>query len=106
MMKAKQVEQLITKISSLSEKQNKWIEILPPEISSAFFDNPYTGAYSEQVSQLLKFIFGDWYEDVSYFLDESSPHRITTPKGDYVINNVKEYIDYLVNEGFLEDDRI
>lgn len=105
-MKASKLEVLISSLDSLNKKQSDWIDKLPLEISGAFFDNPYTNASSNQINELLKFIFEDWHEDISYFLYEESPHKITTTKGDYVINNVKEYIDYMVCEGFVEDDRV
>lgn len=102
-MKPNELEKLLNNIIALNKKQDDWIDSLPTEISSAFFDNPYTGASSEQINQLLKFIFGSWHEDVCYFLYESSPHKITTSKNDYVINNVKEYINYMTCEGFFDN---
>lgn len=104
-MKASQIEILLKKIVKLNKEQDVWIEKLPIEISNAFFDNPYNTAKGMQIDTLIEFIFGKYSEDVSYFLYESSPHRIKTNKQEYVINNVTEYVNYMVSEGFLEEDR-
>lgn len=105
-MKATEIYILLEKLTQLIEKENSWLDKLPSEINSAFFDNPSNTNKGIAIDTLLDFIFTTWAEDVSYFLYEPSPHVITTDKKEYVINNTKEYIDYMVNEGFLEDDRI
>lgn len=104
-MKASKVQALLTKILELHKEQSEWLAKLPKEINDVFFDNPHVSSKDIELSIMLDFIFDTWAEDVSYFLYESSPHRITTKKGEYVINDVKEYIDYMVTEGFLEEDR-
>ena len=104
-MKAKQIQKLLENIIELEKKQSDWIDSLPSEIRESFFDNTYNNSLRMQIDSLINFIFGSWTDDVGYFLYESSPHKITTKKGEYVINNVKEYIDYMVAEGFAEEDR-
>ena len=104
-MSAKKVQELITNMVELEKKQSQWIDSLPMELREAFFDNQYTNNLRFQIDKLINFIFGDWTEDVGYFLYESAPHHITTNKKEYVINNVKEYVDYMVNEGFVTEDR-
>ena len=104
-MSASQTQELLSKIIDMEQKQEKWIESLPREISSVFYDNDYTEGLRTQINTLISFVFGDWSEDVGYFLYESAPHVITTQKAEYTINNLKEYVDYMVAEGFCEDDR-
>jgi hypothetical protein len=104
-MQASKIQELLSKIIKLNKEQDVWLEKLPIEISSAFFDNTYVTAKSLQIDTLINFIFEDWSEDVSYFLYEPSPHCITTIKGEYVINNIDEYIDYMIVEGFATEDR-
>ncbi len=104
-MKASKVQSLLDKMIQLDKQQSSWIDSLPPEIRESFFDNTYTNSLRTQIDQLIEFIFGNWTDDVSYFLYENAPHVIATEKGEYVINNVKEYVDYMVAEGFVEEDR-
>jgi hypothetical protein len=104
-MKASQIESLLNKFIILTKEQDKWIDKIPMEINAAFFDNPYVTAKGQQIDLLLDFIFGTWADDVSYFLYEPAPHKITTSKKEYVVNKVSEYVDYMVSEGFAEEDR-
>lgn len=104
-IKASVIEGFLTKIIDLENQQNKWINSLPNDISSVFFDNYYVTSVRKQYDETLKLVFGDWFDDLTYFLYEKAPHQITTDKNEYVINTVKEYVDYLVAEGFCEEDR-
>ncbi len=103
--KASVIENLLNKMIAMEEKQDQWIDSLPRELKESFFDNDYVNSLRTQIDSLVEFIFKDWTEDVGYFLYEDPPHEITTKKGKYVIHNVKEYVDYLVSEGFCEEDR-
>ncbi len=104
-MSAKKVQELLQQMLDLEQKQTKWIDSVPMEIRDPFFDNTYTSGLRTQIDHLVDFVFDHWAEDVGYFLYESAPHKITTQKKEYVINTVEEYVDYMVNEGFLKEDR-
>lgn len=104
-MKASKVQELLSKLVQLEKEQSDWIDKLPVEIRESFFDNGYCNALRTQIDNLVSFIFDTWAEDVSYFLYEPAPHKITTEKGEYVINTVEEYVDYMVAERFLQEDR-
>ncbi len=104
-MSAKKVQELLPKMLELEKEQSQWIDSVPAAIRDSFFDNPYTSGLRTQVDALVDFIFDTWAEDVTYFLYEPAPHKITTQKKAYVINTVEEYVDYMVNEGFLKEDR-
>lgn len=97
-MNSLQLKTLLNNFIQLREEQDSWISKIPSEINSVFFDNPYTASQSMQIDLLLKFAFGPIYEDVSYFLYEPSPHHIISQQKEYIINNVDEYIQYLIEE--------
>lgn len=104
-MKASEVQALLEKITALNTLKDEWLDSVPRDINQAFFDNEYVNAYGLQFDALLSFVFKDWYEDACYFLSEQAPHEITTKLGEYSINTVEEYVDYMVAEEFVEDDR-
>lgn len=104
-MKASKVQELLRQMLDLEKKQSEWIDSVPMELRDPFFENTYTNSLRTQIDALVDFIFDHWSEDVGYFLYEPAPHKITTQKKYYEINTVEEYVDYMVNEGFLEEDR-
>ena len=104
-MKATVVEGLLNKMNAMEKKQEEWIDSLPGQLRESFFDNDYVNSLRMQIDALIAVVFENWTEDVGYFLYENAPHEITTDKGVYHINTVKEYVDYLVAEGFCEEDR-
>ncbi len=106
MMKASKVQSLLTKIVSLNKECDDWIDSLPSELTVTFVDNTSVNTLRRQIDALVEFIFDTWNDDVGYFLYEPAPHRIETKKGKYEINTVEEYVDYMVAEGFVEEDRV
>lgn len=48
---------LIKEIIKIGSKGDKWLDAVPSEISSAFFDNPYVESMSRTTDLLLSVIF-------------------------------------------------
>lgn len=77
---------------------DKWLESLPNEISTAFFDNTYVNTILNSAMDLFKLHFDNdtLYSDVEWFLYEWQPgFDIRVNDKEYVINNKADYISYL-----------
>jgi len=109
MLKATKLQTLLEHLRSLENEQSKFIDSIPSEVNTVFFDNTYVSCLHKQVSQLIEFSFDGLAEDVNYFLYEPYPQKIqTTQAGEvknYSINSAADFIEYLVDMGQVEDDR-
>lgn len=102
------VEQFKTTIEFLYEQKQKrdaWIDKLPSDISSAFFDNEHVDSLHNEISFLLKMLFKpELLEEIEYFLYEWYPHHdefktITTQSGKtYTINSLDDFVSYVEQE--------
>jgi len=50
--------------------QERWLDSLPHEISTAFFDNPHVDSLLRVNERLMREVFGDAFDDAAYFLYE------------------------------------
>lgn len=109
-MNAVKFKTLVEQLKYSAERGDEWIDRVPREISAAFFDNPYVESLQFKVDLLIKTIFDDaLLHEVEWFLYEwaadkdESLRTITYPEGHkVVINNVADFCDYLIAEGYLE----
>lgn len=65
--------ELIELVKSLREARNtqdNFIDSLPSSINEAFFDNGMVNSLYSTQSKLLKIVFGELYEEISWFLWE------------------------------------
>lgn len=53
--------------------QDRWIDSLPVEISMAFVDNTYVDSLHRVNEHLMREVFGEAFEDASWFLYEWRP---------------------------------
>lgn len=107
-MKATKLKKLLESFLKYQEKSDKWINSIPSEIVSGFFDNPYANSKEFQIELLISFIFDDLNltDDVMYFLYDGFPKSIEIIPGEkYEINDVNDFINYVVAEKLIEDDR-
>lgn len=106
-IKASELKTYLSKHKTEMERGSAWIDSMPSDINSAFFDNTYVNSLDTQISLTQKMLFGDLYEDISWFLYEWNPKHgvITMPDGtSYNIQTLDDYISYLIDEHFVEDD--
>lgn len=90
-------------------KAEAWLDTVPREINSVFFDNPYVDALQHTKDLLLTTLFDKPLRDeVGWFLYEWSEEKdvslrtITYPNGSkYIINTLDDFVDYLVADGQL-----
>lgn len=101
----KELVDVVRKLKNYDDEKSKYIESIPSDISSAFFDNTYTNAQSMQVDCLMEALFGNMIEDVCWFLYEfkagksSGPHCILKDGTEYTFNTNEDYYDYLLTQG-------
>lgn len=112
-MKKTEFKKLVTELYRLNKEGKKWIDSIPYEISSGYFDNPYVSAIQQQVDVLMKTLFvGTLSDDVFWYLYDwkeggsKSSKTITLTSGtEFVINNIDDYCDYLAHDevGLIEN---
>lgn len=97
-------EQLISIVRKLKDwdtEQEQYIETVPPDIRSIFFDNQYINLLCMQKDALINQLFGDMADDVMWFLYEfeagksAGPHCILADGTQYVYNTNEDYYRYL-----------
>jgi hypothetical protein len=90
---------LIRKLFELDRKQDAYIDSLPKDISSAFFDNAYVESIRRQNDMLVDEAFGDKAHWVNWFLYEWKPgYEIIANDKKYQINDIEDFIAYLEKE--------
>ena len=108
-MNAVKFKTLIEQLKYSAERGDEWMDKVPHEVSAAFFDNPYVDSLQFRVDLLIKTMFDEpLLMEVSWFLYEweeskdESLRTISYPDGrKFVINNVTDFCDYLIAEGYL-----
>lgn len=88
--------ELFKLIHSEFVKRNNYLDTIPNDIQTAFFDNVYTGSYSLMHDKFITEIFGDNAESVFWFLYEWQPgFEVCVGNDTTVINNIDDYIDWM-----------
>lgn len=103
-------ETLIGQLKELDQAADQWLDTVPREINSAFFDNPYVDTHYKIRALLLEALYdGPLLEEVDWFLyewdaDKEEVYRsLTYPDGTKcVINNVSDFCDHLEKSGYFE----
>jgi len=97
-------KELIDVIKQLRHEQNvqdQWLNELPNELHSAFFDNDYVNSMGLQHDMLITSLFKDSAEDVFWFLYDfkigktKGPHIITADGVPYTFLKDEDFYDYL-----------
>lgn len=92
---------LIKEIRELDQKAEEYINKLVYPIDMFMVDNEHSNCQSLIQSKLMREVFGDMYEDVTWFLYEWKPgYTITTgantpEEKTYVIETEENYYKYL-----------
>lgn len=103
-MKVQKIENLLNKMVELNKEKDEWANSLPDELKYTFLENTYANAEGLQIDLLIDYIFKDLSEEIHCFLSEPFPQEIIGLKKVYNINSVKDYVDYLVNEGLIKEN--
>jgi hypothetical protein len=110
MMNKNEFKSLIKRLVKEYHLGDTWLDTIPRDINSVFFDNPYVDSLHRTNTLLMQALFDDaLLQEVQWFIYEWSDDKpaelrtITFPNGSkFVINNVDDFVDYLVNEGMVE----
>lgn len=101
-------QQLIIELHNHHLRGSRWLDTVPPEINSVFFDNTYVDSLQQCLEIMMKAHFSDeLLQELQWFLyewDKDHPialRTITFPDNTtYIINNVQDYIEYLQRQGY------
>lgn len=103
MIKSTDLKSLLQYLLKSHKESHDWIESLPREIQSVFYENTYVNNILLDHDRLLKFAVGDLYEDIQWFLYDWKPgYEIQVNETKYVIKTLDDYIDYLETNGLIE----
>lgn len=84
-----------------SQSISSWIDSIPSDVQSVFYDNEMVNILSSEVDMLAKEVFTDeQYQCIDWFLNEwMSDNKLSWMVDDkeYNFKNIDEYIDLLVN---------
>ncbi len=103
-MKAQTLATVVNRLYELEQERDKYLESLPADIRDSFFDNEYTNIMGMQYDIVLQALFGPvMVEDVYWFLLEWKPgYSVTVDGKEYTIQNVDQFIAYMVEIYALE----
>lgn len=88
---------LVRKIKGLNILGDAYLNTLSAPFDTVLIDNEYQDTNGRIQDLLMRRVFGDLYEDVSWFLYEWQPgFNIKTEKGvEYTFNTEEDYYKYL-----------
>ena len=98
-------EQLFRKLYELKQQRHAYLDTIPQDIQSAFFDNAYVSTLDTTIEILLEKVFGEVY-GIEWFLYEWKPGMEVGITGEPLtpIYTIDDYILWVkVNEGWLQD---
>ena len=98
-------EQLFHELYESKLKEEAYIDSIPSDISTAFVDNEYANSISVTNEKLIKYIFGDSFDSILWFLYEWKPgYKVGSNGKITTIHSIDDYITWMKEfEGFLND---
>lgn len=96
---------LVDLVRELRKQQiggTEYLSTLPYEFRTLLIENKHAESMWEAQSLLMKAAFGEWYEDVYWFLYEFTPgsspgpHLVLGDGTEYVFNTDEDYYAYLI----------
>ena len=100
-------EKLFRLIYKHTKDASNWLDTVPREVNTAFFDNPYIENHLIMVDMLINEVFGEHTPSILWFLYDWEPGFVVRGSGcetDTVINNIEDYIKFMQDtEGFPRD---
>jgi len=88
---------------------NKWLDKVPREVSTAFFDNPYVESLQRSQDLLMTCVFTEEeHEWVDWFLlDWAGDKSLSVIQGadTFAFNTIEDFVNYLVNQEDWEDEQ-
>lgn len=99
--------ELFRNLVKLYATSDSWLNTVPREINSVFFDNPAMDAMYNANTMLIREYFGEHAEAVEWFIYEWKPgYTVRAPESqdEIPINSIDEYVAYMkLYEGFPND---
>ena len=89
---------LLRKYLQLHEDGSLWLDSVPPEIRTGFFDNPYCYALASSIEMMLPSIFSSGLvELISWYLYEKGSDGVIEDNGKkYTISTIDDIIDFAI----------
>ena len=98
---------VVRHLKEMQEKMESYLNTIPPDIRTPFFDNEYVSCLHVQRDRLIGELFkeSDAYEDVFWFLHEfeagktPGPHIVRPDGMEFTFNYNEDFYKYLVFNG-------
>jgi hypothetical protein len=111
-MSPNQLKHLLKDLKDLDAKANAWLDKIPSDINTVFFDNPLVDSLYRSRTLLLEYLFeSPVLNEIDWFLNEWSADKdvslrtITVQNSNkyedtvvYVIDSVDGFVEYLKTE--------
>jgi len=103
MMSPEMIE-VVRQLRSFQNKADAYLERLPLDVRSAFFDNDYVNCLNGSLNLLVNNLFGDSAEAVSWFLYDfvpgasEGPHCVDQHGREWFYETDEDYYAYLATE--------
>jgi len=111
-MNEQKFKELLTTLKDLNKKGDEWLDKVPSEINSVFFDNTYCDNLRRSTDALIHYIFDETLvQELDWFLYEWSPEKSENQRTiwitlnfdpntntAYIINDVDDFVRYLKAE--------
>ena len=94
---------LVKKLVELHDKGEEWLNALPASISQCFFENEYVDCEFVKNTLLMKALFKDDYEMVTYLLYEWAPGLAIEDENP---RTIEEAIECMIKYWDFKDDEI
>ena len=97
----KELINIVRTIKNLDEQAMEYADSIPIDLRLFVMDNEYVNIMSRQKDLLLEGLFGEYAEDVCWFLYEfkagkhKGPHLILADGTEYTYNSNEDYYEYL-----------
>jgi hypothetical protein len=99
---------LLKRIFIENQKADKWLDTVPPQINSMFFDNPYINSHQKVVDLCINHIFSENEEQTwaYWFLyDWGNNHSLTICIDDkeYSFGDADKLLDFMFSQHLIEE---
>jgi hypothetical protein len=103
MTTSKRLKRFLKDYIQADKQGDIFLESINPQIVSAFYDNDYVNSLHRKNDLALKMAFGSLYDEICWFLYDWKPgFEIQVNDVAYIINDVNDYIKYLVKEKIID----
>lgn len=95
--------QFLKIFEELNKEGDQWLDRIPLDIKSVFFDNKYINVLYSKVNTLLQLCFSEQLqEELDWFwYDRPHSNQITVDNKTYTIQSIEDFVEYLIDRNLI-----